>query len=226
MPDIVEKPVVVPETEQLLDKAKAEAEAILAEASNEASQRLAQAEKMIDQIKEQAHQEGYQAGYEHGVKQGIEQGKAAGLEIVKNKIESASEQANNILANAEKQAGQTLFRAEHQIVEIALGIARKILVREIEENPMTILPVVRAALEKIRDQEEVTIRANPEDIEIVNHAKRDLQQIIGGDKRLTITPDHTVNPGGCVIDTKNGTVDASIDTQFQLIKQALQDVLP
>ena len=213
-------------TESTIDSivlnSQAEAEALLREAELEANRLISAANDMIDKIRTEGQQEGYNTGYSLGLQEGY----TAGLQQAQEQIDQSRLHSSEMIKNAERQALDMIHSAERQIIDIALCIARKILKREIEENPMTILPVVREALGKSRDGETIIIRVNPEDIDLLNHAKRDLLQIVGGDKQLSISADPAIRPGGCMIDTKSGTVDASIDTQFEAIKRALQDVLP
>ena len=206
----------------LLDKAQQKAEAIVAEAKAEAVSRLKEADAGCEQIQQQA----YQAGKEQGHAEGLVQGREQGLAEMKASVEEAALQARLLLEKANSETQELFTRVEGQIVEIAFGIAKKILQREIEENPLTILPVVRTALDKVRDQENITVRINPSDYELMLQAKNDLQQLVGGEKRLTIVPDTTVSSGGCMIDAQGGTVDATIDNQLLVIKNTLQELVP
>ena len=117
-----------------------------------------------------------------------------------------------------------MLDAERQIVDIALAVARKILAYEISENPMVVLPLVKTALAKVCDQEEVVIRVSVDDFDAVQLAKNDLQIMVGREQALKIIVDSTITGGSCIIDTSYGTVDARVDTQFENIKKALQGV--
>lgn len=206
----------------LLDKAQQKAEAIISDAKNEAANRLQEADAGCEQIKQQA----YQAGWEQGHAEGIIQGKNQAMAEMKASIDDAACKARSLLEMTHSETRELLTNVEAQIIEIAFGITRKILQREIEENPLTVLPIVRAALDKVRDQENITIRVNPSDYELMLQAKNDLQQMVGGEKSLTIAPDTTISAGGCMIDTLGGTVDATIDNQLLIIKDTLQELLP
>lgn len=222
LPDIDQELEIPAPENELLTSAKAEAECILNEASGEASRLLDEAYQSIEQLKTEAYHEGFQKGFS----QGTQEGNAAVLENAEAQITEARMQSEEIILTARRQANEMLQTAEVQIVDIALNIARKILKREIDENPMTILPIVKEALRKVMDQDSIVLRVNPDDTELLEHARRDLQHMIGGEKKLSIIADHTVSSGSCMIDTQSGTVDASIDTQLAVIKQALQDVMP
>lgn len=207
--------------EGCIKAAEADADIIRSQASLEAARLLDETNQCIEELKASAYNEGYQTGFS----QGFSEGQQAGLREMQAQIDEASRKAETIIRDAKYQSNELQYTAERQIIEIAISIARKILKREIEENPMTILPVVKEALQKVMDQDLIVLRVNPEDTEMLKHAQRDLQQIIGGEKQLSIIADQTINPGGCMIDTSCGTVDASIDNQLSVIKLALQGVL-
>lgn len=209
-------------SEELLGQARKEADTIIAAAKTDAAQCLAEANLQAEQLKQQAYESGQQTGHQEG----LSQGKQDVLEEMRQAVDKSVEKAQNILTAAEQEAQKMILAAERQIIDIALAVARKVLAREIEENPMTVLPIVKAALEKVRDQDNITIRVNPEDFDMVLYAKRDLQIMLGGERSLAINADHTINQGGCMIDTAYGTVDARLDFQFEMLKKVLQEVLP
>lgn len=203
------------EAEEIINTARCEAEEILNQARLEA-----------EQVKNQASQEGYQEGYKDGHDEGFRQGTEQAASETKSTIENAVNKAEQIMFSVEQEYRESILDAEREIVRIALEVARKILAREVEENPMVVLPIVKAALEKVRDQEQIVIRVNAYDYDLVLQAKHDLQIMIGRENVITIIGDHTVSPGCCMIDTPYGTVDAGIDTQFEAVKQAIKEVMP
>ena len=230
--DLLSDSVPLPIEENVIEKAEAEARAIIAEAKRTAEQCLSLAQQEAAALKQQAHdegsqqgyQEGKEAGYEAGYQEGILQGQQTGRAEMEQVIADAVAQSANILAASEQESKEMIVAAERQIVDIALAVSRKILAYEILENPMVVLPLVKAALQKVSDQEEVVIRVSVDDFDSVLMAKKDLQTMVGKEHALKIMVDHTIDSGSCIIDTSYGEVDARIDTQFETIKKALQGV--
>lgn len=207
----------------IVQKAETEATSLMEETRQQAAAVLNQAKKEAEQLKTLGHDEGYQAGILEGKREGQKQG----LEIGKQEYHDKIETANQLIINAQQEAKDFITSSERQIIAIALSLAQKVLMREIEENPMVVLPIVRQALEKIRDQESITIRVSPEDYELVQKAKVSLQTSAGCEQCLTVLADETIAAGGgCMIDTANGTIDAKLETQFEILKKALQNKLP
>lgn len=206
--------------DELIDSAHSQAATIIAEAKRAAECCLSEANQQAVAVKQQAYDEGHQQGYQEG----MVQGQQAGLAEMQQVINQAVTQTQQVLAAGEQEARRMLISAERQIVDIALAVARKILAYEISENPMVVLPLVKAALQKVSDQEEVVIRVSMDDFDAVLMAKKDLQTMVGREHALKIIVDNTIECGSCVIDTSYGTVDARVDTQFENIKTVLQGV--
>jgi len=186
--------------EQLLEAAQLQADSI-----------IAAAQEQIEAQRATATDEGFRQGYQNG------------LEQVRQAIDNATDRAQEITTLGEQQAAQALLSAEQQMVEIAMAVARKIIIQEIAQSPETVLPIVRAALEKVRDQDQVTIRVSSADLAIVRQAKSDLQSTLDRDSVITISSEDFLNNGDCVIDTAFGAVDASIDSQLESIGAALRE---
>ncbi|WP_094607609.1 V-type proton ATPase subunit E [Sporomusa silvacetica DSM 10669] len=234
----VPEPVVVPEQQSLsapppeidLEAIRSEAEAIMTKAQTTATRCLSEAESKAKEITQQAYDEahgrGHQEGREQGYQEGYNQGNQTALADMQQTMQLSLEKAQHLIQTAEQEVAKMFLDAERQIVEIALAIASKILAREIADNPTTILPILKEALDKVSDQDQITIRVNPEDYEMVLMAKRDLQLMLKRDNTITITADHTVALGGCTIETALGTVDARLDTKLELVHKALEEVLP
>jgi Flagellar biosynthesis/type III secretory pathway protein len=184
------------------------------------------AKEITQQAYEEAHSQGLQEGHEQGYREGYNHGKDAAQAEMQQALQSSIEKAQHLVKTAEQEIDQMFIDAERQIVEIALSVASKLLAREVEDNPTTVLPIVKEALSKVTDQNQITIRVNSEDYEMVLMAKRDLHLMIGRENAISVTADHTVSAGGCVIETGLGTVDARLDTKLELVYKAIQEVLP
>ncbi len=238
LPDSPEESVVTPETEavgqesleeeahQIIDEmirlAHSEAENIRVQARIEAQALLDETALQAAEIKEKAKSEGYAAGYQ----QGEQEAKVAVQEQMAEEFARSVENAEQIIATAKAEGQEMLFAAERQMIELVISIAGKVLAREFDENPFAVLPIVKAALAKVKDQDEFTIRVHPEDFEVLLEAKQELQLMVGREQGVNISVDRTLQKGGCVVDTPYGSVDARLDTQMENVKKALQGAMP
>ncbi|MEG6585879.1 FliH/SctL family protein [Dendrosporobacter sp. 1207_IL3150] len=208
------------EAERLLKEAHEQAKTIIADAENQSETIITDAKAELEELRNQAQNAGFEQGYSDGYVKGKE---AALADSLKTLLE-AVEKSEQIMSMTDQEMRDSVLDAERHILEIALAVARKILVREIDENPMVVLPIVKNALEKVRDQDQIVIKVNPEDYDLLLQARRDLQVIVGREHSLTIANDQTIEIGSCIIESSNGTVDARISTQFEVLAKTLQEV--
>lgn len=212
------------ELECQLKKAQAECDAILADAHHKAEEILAQTAVESQNLKSEAMEKGRQEGYDAGFASGLEAGKEQVRQDMSDELSRSAQQASQLLAHAQQDGHEMILNAKQQILELAVEVARKILANELEENSAAVLSMVRAALEKVRDQQEVSVRVHSVDYEFIMKSRHDLQALIGREQPILVQADNSVPQGNCLIDTTSGTVDARIDTQLDSIRKALQEV--
>ena len=206
------------ETEQmvkeLLGTARREAEKIIKNANNGAENVISEGRVRLKDIEEEAYQRGWQAGSQDGRKHAEEEYQAR-LQEAQDLLDKAAEERQSIIAGS-----------EDEIVQLAVTVARKIISHELAVNPDTIVDIVKRAIDKTGDREELTVRVNPENLESTINAQEDISLSSKGIRKLKILADSTVAPGGCVVETQSETVDARVERQLSEIEQALMEVGP
>lgn len=185
----------------------------------------------------QGHSEGRTEGYAEGLKQGNRQGHSEGFAAGFNQGEKAvfeqmdanlrtsAETAAQILSAANFSAQQTILSTEGQILDLAVAAAEKILAYEIDTNSEVVVSIVKVALDKVRNQKQISIRINPVDFPIAIAAKGDLDVILQREQSVEFIADQTVSRGGCVIDSAFGSADARVETQLQTLQAAMRSRL-
>ena len=91
--------------------------------------------------------------------------------------------------------------------------------------PQIILPLVKEALLKVRDQSEIHIRVAPANYDLVLLARSEYQGLLEGQALLEVHSDENLSQGDVVIETPNGNVDARLSTQLGMIRKSIQDVM-
>ncbi len=200
-----------------IEAALAEVEAIRAQAIRDADETRADAEIQAEALREAAWQEGFHSGEEVGRAQ-------VGAELKAQwEIESDTLRAEvRALVDGIIQARRTLWEAqEAEMVGFVLDIARQVIKTEISQNPEIVTHVLQNALRRVTDKENVRIRVSVADAGLVRSQRDDLISVLDGLKNLEIVDDRRVGPGGCVIETNAGTIDAKIETQLAEVERAL-----
>jgi flagellar assembly protein FliH len=113
-------------------------------------------------------------------------------------------------------------KVEAEVIDLALSIARKILHRESQLDPLLLAGIVRVALEKIDGATGVVLRLNPQNTAdwrcyLTTHLDpADLPQIV----------DDSAQPlDRCTLETSMGTAAIGLETQLKEIEQGLMDLL-
>ena len=187
---------------------------------------LREANESADQIRTQAHEEGYQAGHEKGFSEGYEEGEKAAHDDLKEIIANANAKAEKTIQDARNATADYFVRAEDDVARILMMAIEKVLPQHFIDVPKDILPVLREAINHVRDQKEIKVHVEPNSYDLVLVARGEFQSMLNdGTAVLEIVSDDALKPGDCVIETPNGGVDARLSTQIELMKNAIQSVM-
>jgi flagellar assembly protein FliH len=105
---------------------------------------------------------------------------------------------------------------------LVMEIAEKIIRHSISEQSETILATIEDAIRLAVKSEEFEIRINPEDLEVIKQKRQDIINEINGLNNIILKADKSVERGGCLLESVNCTVDATIGSQLQVVSEALQ----
>ena len=208
--------------DEMLRQAQTTSEVMIQSAKKKQDEMFAEAESRIASAREEARQAGKEEGYNEGYQEGL----AKVQEEQRQTILAANEKAEATIKAAQQEAQAYVQQAEQQIVDLAMKVAEKIIPQHFIDVPQVVLPLVRKCLLKIKDQNEVIVHVHPDAYEMVLLAKGEFQSMLEGNARLEVQSDESLKPGDCVLESPNGNVDAKLETQLQLVKNAIQEVMP
>lgn len=166
---------------------------------------ISRAREEADNIREAASKEGYEYG----------------LQCAKDDIEQMKETLTEFLS-----APQEVFEyIAPDILQISIDIAQKIIKTEVTQNPQVVLDKITEILKTLSKEEpKVTIRVNPMQVNITKEGMPDIMTAAGLETKIVVLPDETVSEGGCVVTTNNGVIDATIESQLAIVKEALKEI--
>ena len=203
------------QAQKIRDDARAESEKIVADTKLEA-------EKLLEKVRK----EGYDDGYKEGKEQGIKDGKERIEDELADIVRQANDNAQKTIQDAKEQTAEYFIRAEDDIVKVVMMAIEKILPQHFLDVPQVVLPVVREAINHVRDQKEIKIHVEPYSYDLILMARSEFQSMMtDGTAIVEVVSDEALKPGDCVIETPNGGVDARLSTQLDLMKKAVQSVL-
>ncbi len=210
------------EVSRRLKEAEAAAKKLRQEAEKEREQLLRSAAKEAESLKQEASEAGHREGHEKGYQEGKEEAQKE----MKDSLLETNKKAEQTLRTAREAADYYMEHAEEDIARIVMQVAEKVIPQHFLDVPQVILPAVRQAILKVRDQKEVNVHVAPDGYDMVLMARDEFRSLLtDGTAVLEVTSDESLKPGDCVIETPNGGVDARLQTQIELIRQAVQGVL-
>ena len=166
---------------------------------------VSRAQEDAENIKKSAFEEGYSKG--------VEQAKAD-LEVFRGNIQ--------VFMNSSKEVFEYIAP---DILEISVDIAKKIVKKELETDPQVLINTIIEVLKKTsKNEPKINIRVRPEDVQFVKDTVPNITYQYGLDAKINIVADSSLQDGGCIFQTNNGIVDASIDTQLEIIKKSLEGI--
>jgi flagellar assembly protein FliH len=118
---------------------------------------------------------------------------------------------------------ETYFqRVEAEVVGLAVAIARKILHREAQVDPLLLAGVARVGLDKVAAGTRVRLKVHPQQIQA-------WKEFFSQQPNLQSVPellgDATLGLGRCLLETELGSTDLTLETQLKEIEQGFFDLL-
>lgn len=151
----------------------------------------------------------------------FEEGYRNGLEEAKEDLEDFRKSLSSFMNS---RADVFEFIAP-DILEISVDIAKKIIKKEVESDPQVLINTIVDVLKTVSKSEpKINIRVKPSAVQFIKDTIPNITYQYGIDAKINIVADPAIEDGGCIFQTNNGIVDASIDTQLEIIKKALEGI--
>jgi flagellar biosynthesis/type III secretory pathway protein FliH len=155
---------------------------------------------------------------EHGRQQGFTEARA------KFDEQLAGERAAMAAALAQFTRERAAYyrKVEEEAVELALSIARKVLHREAQVDPLLLMGIVRVALERIEGATGVVLAVAPQQSA---EWQRYLGSRMNPEDLPQIVEDPAMAPDRCELRTSMGIAQMGVEVQLKEIEQGLMDLL-
>src|SRR5690242_8139338 len=151
----------------------------------------------------------FQAGYELGKQE------------LRSDVESIGESFVKSLEELSAFRGRLRERYERELLEVALGVARKVVQQELAERPEIWLGMIRAAVRRAVDRERITVRVPPPLLAFLRDSLPELRSTLDDVKEVELIEDPALPLGGCVIESRFGEIDIGVESQIGAARSAL-----
>ncbi|MGE5679446.1 MAG: FliH/SctL family protein [Bacillota bacterium] len=161
-----------------------------------------------------------QSQYEKGFIDGQNQLRAELENEYLMQLSEKTEEFNRILGMLEANLSEYDQAYDKIVIEAAVAIAEKIIKQQISKQSI-ITDTLRESVKKIIGANEILIRVNPADHNEI-HSGHGTPLLEESFSKIKFEIDEKLEPGGCMVETEIGNVDARISTQINEIKKQLE----
>ena len=123
----------------------------------------------------------------------------------------------SMTSQLQEQREQFVADCTNEVSELVRIVASKVLAIEVTTQPEVVELMVCRTLEKLIDQEEVTMRVNPRDFDRVMESRSSLLERFERIQHMNLVQDDTIESGGCIAESDRLHIDARLQSQLKLV---------
>lgn len=194
-----------------IEAQRRQARQIMRDAEKYSDDTRAQATRQADQMREQARREGYQKGYEQGRFQALTEN------------EKTLDRLVQLMENLDR-GKEALFREhEQKLVDLALEIARKVVMDRIEQDDEAFVRIFKKAVEGLSGQKIVRLSVSEHRMEFATTHADYLRSMVQDAEKLEVQVIEGAAPGTLIVDTEDVSIDASAEKQLEVLELSVED---
>lgn len=126
------------------------------------------------------------------------------------------------VADLEKAADQLADEAQEAMVPGVVKAVERIIGESLKLDSKLIASIVGQSLRGVAQFKHITIYCRKEDLETLEKAKPKYKKMLEHCETLQIRERADVAPGGCIIETEGGIINAQLSTQLAALARALK----
>ena len=165
-----------------------------------------------------------QRRFEAGRQLGFEAGRKAEQETRAGRLQVEAVQYQTGIAGIVQKFDiareEYLCEVEHEVVELALAVAARILRREAQMDPLLLTGAVRVALGQLAKTTRVQLHVPQQEFALWTEAIAHLPNLA---VRPEVVPGEELHPGDCQVDCELGSVDLGLRAQLAEIERGFFD---
>ena len=209
------------ELDYIIEKKRKELEEIQVEAVSTIKDAENRAKEIIENALDEANRESNDIKA-NAWEEGFNRGKQEVIKGMEEDLDAILISANRVLTEASLKAREIFQENKEEIIKLSFEIAKKIIKKEIQNKEVLFENLIEA-MKKAQSNKELKIFVNWEQLSFGKEIKERLKNNFQGIETIDIIEDRTVEPGGCIIETKLGKIDATIKNQLDIVFNALTE---
>ncbi len=202
---VAENEAALKETERI----KQETLALRKSAEEEKLKMIDEARAEVQGIKDEAFKE----GFEKGLQEGIEKRYSEAAPLV--------ERVEEVLGQLASLRQIVRFQGEQELVQMALLLAKRVVIEEIRSQPDLIESLLKAALKEVESKGKIRILLHPEDHEFLVQSGLDLDPYVKEEQSLLIKSDPDASPGSIHMESDEEVINFHFQKRFEELEDLL-----
>lgn len=170
---------------------------LLSAAKKDAEEYRKQVTAECEELKAHAESEGFQAGFD---------------------------QWTQTVSYLEGEIAKVQKELQKVVMPVAIKAAKKIVAAELKVNPEVVLDIVASTLKSIAQHKRIVLYVSKKDFDLLERSKSKLKPIFEELESLSIRDRDDIEPGGCVIETEVGIVNARLEDRWRTLEAALEHI--
>ena len=162
----------------------------------------------------------FEAGRERGRQEDGQAEREAQAATLAATEKQRARQTAELIESFAQERDRYLHAVEHEVVELALAVAARILRREAQMDPLLLTGAVRVALGQLSGSTQVRLRVPAAELDLWTEAIALLPNLA---VKPAVTAGDGMRLGDCVIETELGSVDLGIRAQLGEIERGFFD---
>jgi len=153
-------------------------------------------------------------------REGLELAKADALAQVRTEAAPLAEILRQAAAAIERKRSELVTLADRDLVKLALLIAGKVVKKEVAAGTVAV-DNLRRAIELTASRHGLSVLLHAQDLARIEQVLPELRREFSDLRQITLEASPAVEPGGVIVRTREGSVDATIAAQFDQIERGL-----
>ena len=167
---------------------------------------LEEAAEIIRQAGDQAESLRQEA-YAEGLARGEAAGQAAGLARYEERLQELA----TLFTALDGELAEVLRQHEESILSLITAMVDRLVYHETSVNPLVIQACLKKAMEFVVENSTVQIHLHADDLARLEKASLENPRLIEGKNRIQLVEDSSLAPGGCLLKTDFGEIDATLE---------------
>ncbi|MBT4763306.1 MAG: hypothetical protein HOO06_16550 [Bdellovibrionaceae bacterium] len=172
----------------------------------------------LKDIEEKAYREAFNLGMIEGEKKAYSEKS----EEIKQRLIILEE----FLENTKVLYKKLFEKNENTLIRLMFGFASKIALFEIDKQPEKIVTIVKETMDLIQGDIKSNIIISDKDKEFLDEIKENVTKDFEFLNKVEFSTSEEIQPGGCIIETNFGVIDASIEERIDKVWTGVDEKLP